>query len=108
MLNEALFIYPLFMKPLRLVFISIFILSRFCSYILVTYLINVVTHITSTCVFSRETNKAFCGFLDQSKYRQYKMMFKVMDSVQVSMINIIDMMVTYPKMIFYLFSGELG
>ncbi|XWS20665.1 hypothetical protein CRYUN_Cryun31cG0122600 [Craigia yunnanensis] len=32
----------------------------------------------------RETNKAFCGFLDQSKYTQYKRLFKIMDSVQLN------------------------
>ncbi|TYJ51057.1 hypothetical protein E1A91_A01G252200v1 [Gossypium mustelinum] len=31
----------------------------------------------------RETNKAFCGFLDQSKYSQYKRIFK-MNSVQLN------------------------
>ncbi|MBA0760755.1 hypothetical protein Gotri_023479 [Gossypium trilobum] len=31
----------------------------------------------------RETNKAFCGFLDQSKYSQYKRLFK-MNSVQLN------------------------
>ncbi|XP_022743608.1 poly(ADP-ribose) glycohydrolase 1 isoform X1 [Durio zibethinus] len=32
----------------------------------------------------RETNKAFCGFLDQSKYRQYMRLFKIMDTVQLN------------------------
>lgn len=32
----------------------------------------------------RETNKAFCGFLDQSKYRQYKMMFKLNEAPSTS------------------------
>lgn len=32
----------------------------------------------------RETNKAFCGFLDQSKHGQYKRLFKIMDSVQLN------------------------
>ncbi|XP_022743609.1 poly(ADP-ribose) glycohydrolase 1 isoform X2 [Durio zibethinus] len=31
-----------------------------------------------------ETNKAFCGFLDQSKYRQYMRLFKIMDTVQLN------------------------
>ncbi|XVE76664.1 hypothetical protein DITRI_Ditri12bG0192200 [Diplodiscus trichospermus] len=32
----------------------------------------------------RETNKAFCGFLDQSKYGQYKRLFNITDSVQLN------------------------
>ncbi|KAE8686716.1 Poly(ADP-ribose) glycohydrolase 1 [Hibiscus syriacus] len=32
----------------------------------------------------RETNKAFCGFLYQSKYIQYKRLFKIMNSVQLN------------------------
>ncbi|KAL4272431.1 hypothetical protein GQ457_13G013430 [Hibiscus cannabinus] len=32
----------------------------------------------------RETNKAFCGFLDQSKYSQYMRLFKIMNTVQLN------------------------
>ncbi|XVF86196.1 hypothetical protein PTKIN_Ptkin18bG0021000 [Pterospermum kingtungense] len=32
----------------------------------------------------RETNKAFCGFLDESKYRQYKMLFKLNEAPSAS------------------------
>ncbi|GMI64592.1 Sanskrit for 'bright', poly(ADP-ribose) glycohydrolase 1 [Hibiscus trionum] len=32
----------------------------------------------------RETNKAFCGFLDESKYSQYMRLFKIINSVQLN------------------------
>lgn len=34
------------------------------------------TCILLTCWFYREVNKAFCGFMDQSKYEQYWPLFQ--------------------------------
>lgn len=67
----------MFLQSYQLDFIHVssFLFNSYC-----------ITDIASIYMFGRETNKAFCGFLDQSKYSQYKRLFK-MNSVQVGLIK---------------------